>query len=155
MSSPAPAKSGRWVAPALLVTPDGRYLMQHRDDFPHIMLPGHWSCFGGAIDPGDADAEAAVRRELWEELEFAAREVRAFSEMTVVLPLDPPRVDRMTFFEVPITDQDVAAMVLREGQGKALFTPEALMLEPKVAPWDLAAVLMHARQRALFGGRAT
>jgi len=146
-----PAKAGRWVAPAILVTPDGRYLMQHRDDFPHIMLPGHWSCFGGAIDPGDADAEAAVRRELREELEFTARAAHLFTEITVRLPLSEPRVDRMTFFEVPITAEDVAAMVLREGQGMALFTPEALAAEPKVASWDLCAVLMHARRQAMFG----
>src|SRR6201999_3754337 len=43
---------GRWCAAALLVTPDGRYLMQHRDDKPGILLPGHWALFGGTIDPG-------------------------------------------------------------------------------------------------------
>jgi 8-oxo-dGTP pyrophosphatase MutT (NUDIX family) len=140
---------GRIVAAALLVTPDGRYLMQHRDDLPHIMLPGHWACFGGAIEPGESP-EAALRRELVEEIEFQAREVTAFMEMDVLLPLDPPRRDRMHFFAVPILVADIEAMVLHEGQGKALFTPEALAAEPRVAPWDLAAVLMHARRRALF-----
>ena len=148
-----PAKPGRWVAPALLVTPDGRYLMQHRDNIPGITLPDHWSCFGGAIDPGDADAEAAVRREIKEELEFTAREARLFTEITAVLPFGEPRVDRMTFFEVPITVEDVATMVLREGQGMALLTPAALAAEPKAAPWDLCAVLMHARKRLMFGDR--
>jgi hypothetical protein len=41
-------------------------------------------------------------------------------------------------------------MVLREGSEHRLFTPEALAAEPRVAPWDLAAVLMHARQGSLF-----
>jgi 8-oxo-dGTP diphosphatase len=140
---------GRHVAAALLVTPDGRYLMQHRDDLPHILLPGHWSCFGGAIEPGETP-EAAMRRELEEEIELRAREVAAFTEMVVLLPLQPPRQDRMSFFAVPITASDLDRMVQHEGQGKALFTPEALAAEPHVAPWDLAAVLMHARQRALF-----
>ena len=151
MSAALAAKPGRWVAPALLVTPDGRYLMQHRDDIPRITLPDHWSCFGGAIDPGDADAEAAVRRELREELAFTAREARLFTEITVVLPFPEPRADRMSFFEVPITDADVAVMVLHEGQGMALFTPAALAAEAKVAPWDLCGVLMHARRQAMFG----
>jgi len=31
-----------------------------------------------------------------------------------------------------------------------VFTPEALAAEPKVAPWDLCAVLTHARERRLF-----
>ena len=148
MSAGSPAR-GRSVAAALLVTPDGRYLMQHRDDLPHILLPGHWSCFGGAIEPGESP-EAAMRRELLEEIEFRAREVSAFTEMEVLLPLDPPRWDHMHFFAVPILASDLEAMVLHEGQGKALFTPEALAAEPRVAPWDLAAVLMHARKRALF-----
>ena len=140
---------GRHVAAALLVTPDGRYLMQHRDDVPHIMLPGHWACFGGAIETGESP-EAAMRRELEEEIEFRAREVEAFTEMLVLLPLDPPRRDRMSFFVVPILAADLDRLVLHEGQGKALFTPEALAAAPRVAPWDLAAVLMHARKTVLF-----
>ena len=140
---------GRRCAAALLVTPNGRYLMQHRDDLPHILLPGHWACFGGTIESGESP-EAAMRRELEEEIEFRAREVAAFTEMTVLLPLTPQRRDWLAFFVVPILASDLDRMVLREGQGKALFTPEALAAEPRVAPWDLAAVLMHARERALF-----
>lgn len=147
--SAAPQPTGRHVAAALLVTPDGRYLMQHRDDLPHILLPGHWSCFGGSVEPGE-NPDAAMRRELLEEIEYRAREIAAFTEMEVLLPLDPPRRDRMSFFVVPILAADLDRMVLHEGQGKALFTPEALAAEPRVAPWDLAAVLMHARKRTLF-----
>ena len=148
MTAGSPVK-GRLVAAALLVTPDGRYLMQHRDDVPHIMLPGHWACFGGAIEPGESP-EAALRRELVEEIEFRAREVGSFTEMDVLIPLDPPRRDRMHFFAVPILASDLDTLVLHEGQGKALFTPEALAAELRVAPWDLAAVLMHARKGSLF-----
>ncbi|HEX7969009.1 MAG TPA: NUDIX domain-containing protein [Stellaceae bacterium] len=139
----------RWCAAALLVTPDGRYLMQLRDDKPGILLPDHWALFGGTIDPGET-AAAAMRRELAEELEFHARAVDAFSEMVVELPLDPPRFDRMSFFAVPITTSGEAAMVQHEGAGRRLFTPEALAAERRVAPWDLAAVLMHARRTQLF-----
>jgi 8-oxo-dGTP pyrophosphatase MutT (NUDIX family) len=141
---------GRWCAAALLVC-RGRYLMQLRDDKKGILLPGHWASFGGSIDPGE-DAAAAMRRELVEELELQAREVAAFTEMTVVLPLDPPRLDRMSFFVVPVDADEIAAMVQHEGAGKRLFTPTALAREKRVAPWDLAAVLMHARSAALFGG---
>jgi len=140
---------GRRCAAALLATPDGRYLMQHRDDFPHIFLPGHWACFGGGIDAGES-AEVALRRELREEIDFTAGDVMTFTEMTVLMPLAPPRRDHLTFFAVPILETDLARMTLLEGQGIALFTPEALAREPRVAPWDLAAVLMHARARTLF-----
>jgi len=142
---------GRWCAAALLVC-DGRYLMQLRDDKKGILLPDHWALFGGSLDPGE-DAAAAMRRELVEELELEARDVTLFTEMRIVLPLDPPRLDRMSFFVVPVDKGEIAAMVQHEGADKRLFTPTALAREPRVAPWDLAAVLMHARGAALFGGR--
>ena len=139
----------RWCAAALLVAPDGRYLMQLRDDKPTILLPGHWALFGGTVDAGET-AAAAMRRELVEELEFDASEIAAFSEMIIELPFAPPRFDRMSFFVVPITERDERGMVQHEGAGRRLFTPEDLAREPRVAPWDLAAVLMHARRRSLF-----
>jgi 8-oxo-dGTP diphosphatase len=123
--------------------------MQLRDDKPTILLPGHWALFGGTVDAGET-AATAMRRELIEELEFAAAEITAFSEMTVELPFAPPRFDRMSFFAVPITERAEQAMVQHEGAGRRLFTPEDLAREPRVAPWDLAAVLMHARRRSLF-----
>lgn len=141
----------RWCAAALLVTVDGRYLMQLRDDRPDILLPGHWALFGGTVDAGET-AATAMRRELFEELEFRAGSVTAFVEMVIELPFPEPRWDRMNFFAVPVTADDEAAMVQHEGAGRRLFTPEELAAEPRVAPWDLAAVLMHARRRRLFEG---
>ena len=140
----------RWCAAALLTTPDGRYLMQLRDAKPDILLPDHWALFGGTVDPGES-GEAAMRRELVEELEFRAPRIEPFVEMVVELPLAPPRHDRMSFFLVPVEESDIVRMVQHEGAGKRLFRPEELALERRVAPWDLAAVLMHARRGALFG----
>jgi len=140
----------RWCAAALMVTPEGRYLMQLRDDKPDILLPDHWALFGGTVDAGETAAQAMCR-ELVEELEFKAHRIEPFTEMIIELPLHPPRFDRMSFFAVPIAPDDVARMVQHEGAGKRLFTPEELAAERKVAPWDLAAVLMHARRDTLFG----
>lgn len=144
------ATLARWCAAALLRTPDGRYLMQLRDPRPDILLPDHWALFGGTVDPGES-GEAAMRRELVEELEFRAPRIEPFTEMVVELPLAPPRHDRMSFFLVPVEERDIARMVQHEGAGKRLFRPEELALERRVAPWDLAAVLMHARRQVLFG----
>jgi 8-oxo-dGTP pyrophosphatase MutT (NUDIX family) len=141
----------RWCAAALLVTPDGRYLMQLRDPKPTILLPGHWALFGGTVDPGET-GEQAMRRELLEELEFRARGVEAFTEMVIELPFATPRRDRMSFFLVPIEERDIGTMVQHEGAGMRLFAPAALAAESRVAPWDLAAILMHARRTSLFGG---
>jgi 8-oxo-dGTP pyrophosphatase MutT (NUDIX family) len=145
-----PLPIGRWCAAALLVC-DGRYLMQLRDDKPGLLLRGHWGLFGGTVEPGES-AAAAIRRELVEELEFSPRLAEPFTEMEVLLPLARPRRDRMSFFIVPFEERDLAAMVQHEGAGKRLFDPDALARETRIAPWDLAAVLMHARKTALFGG---
>jgi len=144
----------RDVAVAILVTPDGHYLMQLRDAKPTIILPDHWACFGGSIEPGES-AEAALHRELIEELEFRAAGTSFFTELTIDLPFAPPRTDRMRFFAVPIRPEDIDGMVQHEGAGRRLFTPEALAAEPRVAPWDLAVVLMHARRQALFTAPAS
>lgn len=48
---------------------EGRVLLQHRDDNPEIVWPGHWAVFGGHIEPGEEPEEAALR-ELAEELEL-------------------------------------------------------------------------------------
>ncbi len=139
----------RWCAAALLVAADGRYLMQLRDNKPSILLPDHWALFGGTVDAGET-AEAAVRRELVEELEFTARDISFFTELLIELPFAPPRTDRMSFFAVPITAADMAAMRQHEGADRRLFAAEALAGMPRVAPWDLAVVLMHARRAQLF-----
>ena len=139
----------RWCAVALIVTPDRRYLMQLRDAKPGIFIPGHWGLFGGSVDRGESTM-AALRRELFEELEFTAERIEPFTEMVVELPFAAPRRDRLSFFSVSIEESDVDRMVLHEGAGMRLFSPEALMQEPRVAPWDLAAILMHARRDALF-----
>jgi 8-oxo-dGTP pyrophosphatase MutT (NUDIX family) len=145
----APHSIGRDCAVALMATPDGRYLMQLRDANPAIHFPDHWGCFGGSIEPGES-AEAAIHRELLEELDYRPAAATFFIEMVVDLPFSPPRTDRMRFFAVPILPEDVERMVQHEGAGRRLFTPEAIAAEPRVAPWDLAAVLMHARQSLLF-----
>ena len=139
----------RWCAAAIMATPDGRYLMQLRDAKPTIIIPDHWALFGGTVDSGES-AETALRRELIEELEFEARDIAFFTELEIELPFSPPRRDRMSFFAVPIEVSDVARMVQHEGADRRLFTPQLLAAEPRVAPWDLAVVLMHARRRLLF-----
>lgn len=142
-------KLDRWCAPALLVTEKGRYLMQRRDPQPGILLPDHWCCFGGGIEPGES-VEDAVRRELREELDYAPPSVTEFSDWRVVLP-SPHRLRlRFTYCVIPFEESQVPALKLKEGSGMALFLAAVLAAEPKVAPWDLAAVLTHARQAILF-----
>jgi len=145
---PLARRPDRQVAAAVLVAPDGRYLLQLRDDKPDIHMPGHWALFGGSLEPGEAPAAGLVR-ELEEELGFRATVVEPLAELALnTEPVD--RLWRMHFFAVPFTEADHAAMVQTEGAGMALFTATAAQALPKIAPWDLMAVMLHAHGRALF-----
>jgi len=150
---PLARRPDREVAAAVLVAPDGRYLLQLRDDKPNIHMPDHWALFGGSLEPGEAPAKGMVR-ELEEELGFRAALVEPLAELALnTEPVD--RLWRMHFFAVPFSDADHAAMVQTEGAGMALFTVAEAQALPKIAPWDLMAVMLHAHGRALFPNLVT
>lgn len=134
---------------ALMVTPDGCYLMQLRDEKAGLRVPGHWCLFGGRVEAGETP-RAALLRELHEELEFAPRSLRWFTETGFVMPQLGVAPSWKTFFEVPVTEPDVTAMVQHEGAGRRLFCLEELLREPRLVPWDVHVVMLHARRGIIF-----
>jgi len=97
---------------------EGRVLLQHRDDNPNIVWPGHWAIFGGHIEPGEEPEETA-RRELEEELGL---------RLDGPLPLyfhGSDGVRERFIFEAPLPVPP-EALTLMEGQGMALLAPEEL-----------------------------
>ena len=60
-----------------IIYQEGKYLMQLRDNIPHILYPGVWGLFGGHLDPGERP-EAGLRRELIEEISYHVRELTPF-----------------------------------------------------------------------------
>jgi 8-oxo-dGTP pyrophosphatase MutT (NUDIX family) len=139
------------VAAALLVDEAGRYLLQRRDSFEGLPMPGHWGVFGGGLEPGETP-EAALRREVFEELSWHPRAVFPVAVSAhAVWPGTP--VLRKHFFLVPFHATDLAAMVQREGAGQGLFRiDEACRLE-RIVPWDLCGMLFHAHHRAYWPER--
>ncbi|MGF1603068.1 MAG: NUDIX domain-containing protein [Thermosynechococcaceae cyanobacterium] len=106
---------------------DGRFLLQLRDDIPTIVYPNQWACFGGHMNPGEAP-EAAVRRELIEEIGYTATAINFFKRD------DGPGVQRYVFscpLEVDITD-----LTLNEGWDLGLFTPAEIVTGICHAPRD-------------------
>jgi 8-oxo-dGTP pyrophosphatase MutT (NUDIX family) len=140
------------AAVAILVLEDGRYVMQLRDDIPGIFYPGHWGCFGGAIDPGES-AVAALKRELMEELEFRVRPGRAarFTRFQYDLKrFGRGKIDRQ-YFEVTVTPEEYGRFVLHEGKSFRAFAGSELLCQRWITPYDAFAIWMHYRQSCLSG----
>src|SRR5215470_10412731 len=138
------------AAAALLVLEDGRYIMQRRDDLPHIWYPDHWGLFGGGVDRGE-DAVAALRRELREELELDMGGATLF--VTFDYDLTPVGLQKYfrAYYEVPVTLAAFERLVLHEGvEMRALPGDEALAL-PRISPYDAFALFMHHQRRRLAG----
>jgi 8-oxo-dGTP pyrophosphatase MutT (NUDIX family) len=138
-----------FIAAAVLFSADGRYLFQLRDDKKGLPLRDHWALFGGAVDPGE-DGRAAVLREIKEELTYEARHCVWFHEAIYVLPRTVNRVVRKAFYLMNIEADDVDGMTQCEGSDMRLMSLDELLGLPNVAPWDLAVVMMHARQQMIF-----
>lgn len=94
---------------------DNRFLLQLRDDLPHILYPGHWGFFGGHLEPGE-DPLTAVHRELQEEIGYTASSLQLFDRWECEKAI-------RYVFQGPLT-VPVSALVLTEGQDLGLCTVE-------------------------------
>ena len=133
---------------AILVDPEGRYIVQRRDDKPDIFFPGHWGCFGGAVESGEPPLDA-MRRELREELELVVEPgaLQYFTQMDFdFTPLGGKKVFRI-FYEIRVRPAQVAALRLHEGKAVRHFEAEELLLRERVTPYDAFAIWMHHRAR--------
>ena len=127
---------------ALLVLDDGRYVMQLRDHVPGIFYPGHWGCFGGAVDAGESPL-AALERELEEELEYRMEPAALFTRFDFDLaPLGQKKVYRI-YYEIRVSAGAFARFVLHEGAGMEAIDGRELVLERRVTPYDVFAVWLH------------
>jgi 8-oxo-dGTP pyrophosphatase MutT (NUDIX family) len=127
------------AAAAILRLDDGRYVMQLRDSKPGIWYPGHWGCFGGAIDAGET-AEQAVRRELLEELELVPPDLKKVAHFDFGLdPLGFKSCCRV-YFLVRLPASRLASLVLHEGAAVEAIEYARLMGGMPVTPYDAFAI---------------
>ena len=97
---------------------DGRWLLQLRDDIEGILYPGQWALFGGHLDPGETP-EAALRRELEEEINWAGSDLTAWFELR-----DGQRIRH--FFRGPLA-VPFGSLTLLEGQDMVLAELDELL----------------------------
>lgn len=150
MKSQPVLQIGNAVA-AILRTEDGGYVLQLRDDVPHIWYPGHWGLFGGSVDPGE-DELAALRRELYEELELEIDSARARLFTRFQFDLQPLGFEQYfrSYYEIAISDAEIDRLVLHEGAAMRTV-PGDEMLTMKLVPYDSFALFLHHRQTRLTG----
>ncbi len=134
---------------ALLTVGEGHYLMQLRDNQPHVGMAGNWGLFGGWVEPGES-VEDSLIRELMEELEFKAENFSRFTETAYLVPWKNIGPTHKTFFHIPIEKKDIEVMVQHEGADMKVFTLAQLQTMPNTLPWDLCAVHCHARRQEIF-----
>lgn len=133
---------------AILFTDDGHYLMQLRDGAPEIFMPRCWGLFGGRIEAGES-AEAALLRELNEELDFVPRCCSPFTELVYSRSMWERGWAWKAFFEVPVSRGEVVAMNQREGAAMRLMTAGEICSQRRIVPWDVYGVMLHARRDVL------
>jgi 8-oxo-dGTP diphosphatase len=127
---------------AIIFLPSRRYLLQHREGRASISFPNAWGLFGGARESGE-EAEAALRREIMEELEFSVGACSLFVGCTFDLRFEARRT-RKIFFSFEMTEAEAHGLVLREGQGMAwLGFQEILARADHVVPYDLGMIALH------------
>jgi 8-oxo-dGTP pyrophosphatase MutT (NUDIX family) len=146
----SPLRPGNAVAAVIVV--EGRYLLQLRDAKPDIFFPAHWGCFGGGVDPGET-VEQALVRELEEELgaRIGPGDMRYFSRFEFGLDFAGLKPIWRIFYEIAISEAQMAGLSLGEGSDMRLFTvAEILTHQIPLTPYDAFALWMHVNRSRLF-----
>jgi 8-oxo-dGTP pyrophosphatase MutT (NUDIX family) len=139
-----PFKAGtNYAAVAILLSEEGDYLLQQRDGTPGIWYPNMLGLFGGTIKEGE-EAEAALQRELEEELEFSPRQLTYFSFVFFGTAGIAPESGCRIVYEARFTWEERERMILREGDGmKIISSSDIINLEYSIVPVDLHMLYVH------------
>ena len=126
----------------------GKYLLQRRDSRVDLILSDHLGLFGGGVEPGET-ADAAMRRELAEELAFRPAPARCvwLTELVFQPHLRGAALHHKTFYEFEVDSAEIGAFIL--GEGAAMEWHDTVSLAAHgVVPWDHYAILLDQRRMA-------
>lgn len=148
LNAPCHRLSASNAVAALVVTEDGRYLLQLRDQKPNIWYPGHWGLFGGAVDAGETPEEA-LRRELAEEIGYTPMTFTRFTNFTFDFEFLGQRTYYRTFYEVVLPAGRFPGLILGEGREIRAFSSEEVLSLARVVPYDAFALYLHINRSRL------
>lgn len=132
------------VAVGVLIRPDGRFLLTSRPEGK--VYAGYWEFPGGKVEPGES-IEAALRRELHEELGITIGTSEAWKEELVDYPHALVRLHFRKVFEWQGEFQ------MREGQ--AMVWESLPVLCAPVLPGTLPVLRWFAAERGHVGATHT
>lgn len=127
------------AAGVMLLTPDGRLILQLRDDIPTIDNPGGITPFGGAAEPGETPPQCAAR-ELEEETGLRV-DPAALQYLAEVSKLDFRGNNTACVFYL-LRDVDPASLAVTEGTA-IILTPNEVAVDSRTTPFcrRLAALI--------------
>ncbi len=138
-------------AAAAIVVVDNRYLLQHRDNKRGIFFPGHWCCFGGAVEAGETPEQGLIR-ELHEEIGLTLQPgtARYFSRLDYDLGFTGLGTLWRYYYEVKLEPDGLDRLRLGEGSAMRLFTPaEILTASVQFTPYDAFMLWFHINRARL------
>ena len=130
---------------AAVIYCESRFLLQLRDNKKSINSPDHWGLFGGKIEPKET-AKQALRRELYEELEFNPTKASFLGEISYRRYLNSKLMRNKKFYSIPIDRSEIKKLKIHEGQRYDLYSIEELIKEKKLIYWDFFGVFLQYRK---------
>ncbi len=129
---------------AIIHISNNKYLLQHRDDKEEIFYPGHWGCFGGAIENNESKIDA-LKREMHEELELNTDnyKINYFTEFSFDYSFAGIGVISRYYYLIEIDEHDIENYKIHEGKEFGLFGFNELCMIDYSIPYDFYAIWMH------------
>jgi len=106
---------GKKNVKVILINPEGKIFLLHREDIPKLVERNTWSFVGGGVEEGETPEEALIR-ETKEEIGYDLEKMEFFKEY------DDPGIRRYVF--VAKIDKEINEINLTEGDDMGFFSLE-------------------------------